>query len=295
MGRQPDSPRPAGLPKVGVWESGADTSGDWHAGAGYGGTVTDVYIGWWGLAASLVPLLVVVGISAGRRLGLERDLVVATVRAVAQLVLAGWALTLLLDEGTSIIWAWAWVAAMVPVAGDAARRREPRLRGLGLTTTLGASLGLAVSLATVFALGILPLEARVLVPVSGMVVGNSLKVVVVASTRLVDGIRDRAGEVEAMLALGFAPERAVRDVTSEALRLALRPQIEITRTAGMVFLPGALTGLILAGVDPLQAALIQVAILFLILGTAAVTALVVVLLGVRTFITDDQRLVPPVG
>ena len=51
-----------------------------------------------------------------------------------------------------------------------------------------------------FALGILPLEARVLVPVSGMVVGNSLKVVVVAATRLVDGIRDRAGEVEAMLA-----------------------------------------------------------------------------------------------
>jgi len=106
---------------------------------------------------------------------------------------------------------------------------------------------------------------------------------------------DLSTEVEAMLALGFTPDRAVRDVTSDALRLALRPQIEITRTAGMVFLPGALTGLILAGVDPLQAALIQVAILFLILGTAAVTALVVVLLGVRTFISDDQRLVPPVG
>ena len=265
------------------------------AGAGYGATVTDVYIGWWGLAASLVPVLVVAGISMGGRLGLERDLVVATARAMVQLVLAGSALTLLLDEGTSILWAWAWVVAMVPVVGDAARRREPRLRGLGLMTTGGAVLGLAVSLATVFALGILPLEARVLVPVSGMVVGNSLKVVVVAATRLVDGIRDRAGEVEAMLALGFTPGRAVRDVASDALRLALRPQIEITRTAGMVFLPGALTGLILAGVDPLQAALIQVAILFLILGTAAVTALVVVLLGVRTFISDDQRLVPPVG
>jgi len=262
---------------------------------GYGATVTDVYIGWWGLAASLVPVLVVAGISMGRRLGLERDLVVATARAMAQLVLAGWALTLLLDEGTSILWAWAWVAAMVPVAGDAARRREPRLRGLGLMTTGGAVLGLAVSLATVFALGILPLVARVLVPVSGMVVGNSLKVVVVAATRLVDGIRDRAGEVEAMLALGFTPDRAVRDVTSDALRMALRPQIEITRTAGVVFLPGALTGLILAGVDPLQAALIQVAVLFLILGTAAVTALVVVLLGVRTFIIDGQRLVPPVA
>ena len=104
---------------------------------------------------------------------------------------------------------------------------------------------------------------------------------------------DLSTEVEAMLALGFTPDRAVRDVTSDALRLALRPQIEITRTAGMVFLPGALTGLILAGVDPLQAALIQVAILFLILGSAAITGLVVVLGGARRFMTVDQRLVLP--
>jgi len=85
----------------------------------------------------------------------------------------------------------------------------------------------------------------------------------------------------------------VRDVASDALRLALRPQIETTRSVGVVFLPGALTGLILAGVDPIQAALIQAALLFLILGTAAVTGLVVVFFGVRVFLTDDQRLVPP--
>jgi len=60
-----------------------------------------------------------------------------------------------------------------------------------------------------------------------------------------------------------------------------------------VFLPGVLTGLILAGVDPIQAALVQAALLFLILGTAAVTGLVVVFFGVRVFLTDDQRLVPP--
>jgi len=261
--------------------------------AGYRANVTGVDIGWWGLAASIVPMVVVAGISLRRRLGLERSLAEATVRAVAQLVLAGWALTLLLDGDTPMVWAWAWVVAMVPVAGDAARRREPRLAGLGWMTAVGASLGLGVSLATVFALGILPLEARVLVPVSGMVVGNSLKVVVVAATRLVDGLRDRVGEVEALLALGFRPAWAVRDVASDALRLALLPQIETTRSVGVVFLPGALTGLILAGVDPIQAALVQAALLFLILGTAAVTGLVVVFFGVRVFLTDDQRLVPP--
>ena len=81
------------------------------------------------------------------------------------------------------VWAWAWVAGMVPVAADAARRRERRLPGLGWTTGLGVALGLSTSLAVVFGLGILPLESRVLVPVAGMVVGNSLKVVVVSASQ----------------------------------------------------------------------------------------------------------------
>ena len=165
-----------------------------------------VAIGGWGLVASLVPVVVVAGISLARRLGLERDLLVAVARSIAQLLLAGWGLTLLLDGDRHLAWAWAWVSLMVPMAGDAARRRERRLPGLGLSTTLGGALGLAVSLGTVFGLGILPLEARVLVPVAGMVVGNSLKVVVVAATRLVDGLRDRRGEVEAMLAAGWLGE-----------------------------------------------------------------------------------------
>jgi len=264
--------------------------------AGYGSAMAAVEIGrWgalWGLAASLVPVVLVAGISVARRLGLERELLVATLRAIAQLVVAGWALTLLLGGDTSIWWAWAWVAGMVPVVADAARRRERRLPGLGWTTGLGVTLGLSTSLAVVFGLGILPLESRVLVPVAGMVVGNSLKVVVVSATCLVDGLRHRAGEVEAMLALGFGSVRAVRDVASDALRLSLRPQLETTRSVGMVFLPGALTGLILAGVDPMEAVLIQAALLFLILGTAAVTGLVVVAAGVRFFVADG-RFEPP--
>ena len=263
---------------------------------GYGSAVAAVEIGrWgalWGLAAALVPLLLVAGISRARRLGLERDLAVSAVRAICQLLVAGWALTLLLDSDTSVWWAWAWVAAMVPMAADAARRRERRLPGLGWSTAVGGALGLGSSLAVVFGLGILPLESRVLVPVAGMVVGNSLKVVVVAATRLVDGLRERSGEVEAMLALGFGPGRAVRDVASGAHRLAVRPQLETTRSVGMVFLPGALTGMVLAGVDPMEAVLIQAALLFLILGTAAVTGLVVVVAGVRPFLVDG-RFVPP--
>ncbi len=92
--------------------------------------MTDVSIGWVGLAASLLLVAVTVGVSRGRRLGLEKDLVVASARAVGQLLLAGWALTLLLADDVPIAWARLWVAAMVPVAAWSARRREPRLPGI---------------------------------------------------------------------------------------------------------------------------------------------------------------------
>lgn len=255
--------------------------------------MTDVDIGPWGLAASLLLVAAAVGISFMRSLRLERDLLMAVIRSILQLLIAGLALRLILDPGTDIVWAWLWAVGLVPFAATSARRRERRLPGLFWMTALGYMLGLGVSLGVVFGLGVMPLEARVLVPVAGMVVGNSLKVVVVAATRLVDGIRDRAGEIEAMLALGFNDRRAVRDVAADALRLALLPQIEITRSVGLVFIPGALTGLVLAGVDPLDAAMVQAALLFLILGSAAITGLVVVLLGSGRYLTVDQRLEPP--
>ena len=126
-----------------------------------------------------------------------------------------------------------------------------------------------------------------------LIVGNSLRVVVVAATRLVDAVRDSQLEIEAMLSLGFTRHKAVKRIVSETLKLSLIPQIETTRTVGVVFLPGMLTGLILAGVDPLEAALMQAIILFLILGSAAITGLIVVLLGAQKFLTADHRLEAP--
>tara|TARA_B100000700_G_scaffold331364_1_gene463510 strand:- start:4253 stop:5125 length:873 start_codon:yes stop_codon:yes gene_type:complete len=256
-------------------------------------SMQEVIVGWWGLVASLAMIVVAIGISLLLRLRLERDLTIATGRSVGQLVIAGWALTLILKDETPVIWAWLWVVAMIPFAALSASKREKRLQGLIWTTAAGYIFGLGISLSVLFALQILPLESRVLVPVAGMIVGNSLRVVVVAATRLVDAIRDSKLEIEAMLSLGFTRYKAVQRVVSETLRLALIPQIETTRTVGVIFLPGILTGLILAGVDPLEAALMQAVILFLILGSAAITGLIVVLFGAQKFLTTDHRLEPP--
>jgi putative ABC transport system permease protein len=254
----------------------------------------EITVGWWGLVASLMMVAITIAISLFLRLKLERNLTIATGRSIGQLVIAGWALTLVLKDETSIVWAWLWVVAMVPFAAISASKREQRLQGLIWTAAAGYLLGLGVSLSVLFTLQILPLESRVLVPIAGMIVGNSLRVVVVAATRLVDAIRDSKSEIEAMLSLGFTRHKAVQRIVSETLKLALIPQIETTRTVGIVFLPGVFTGLILAGVDPLEAALMQAVILFLILGSASITGLIVVIFGAQKFLTIDNRLEPPI-
>ena len=86
-----------------------------------------------------------------------------------------------------------------------------------------------------------------LVPIAGMMVGNSMTATILAARRLTDELRDKRDEVEARLALGQHSRQAATPYVRAALRAALTPQIEATKATGLVFLPGVMTGLILAG------------------------------------------------
>lgn len=249
-------------------------------------------VGWVGLATSLILVAFAAGISLWRRLGLERQLVWAAARALVQLLLVGGALTLLFEPGRSLWWSWAWVAGMVAYAGDVARRRAPevpRFAPLAVAAFGGAAV---VTLGVIFGLRVFPLQGRTLVPVAGMMIGNSMTAMVLVARRLVDELRDKRDEVEARLALGQPSGQAASPYLRIALRSAISPQIETTKATGLVFLPGAMTGLILAGVPPLQAVLVQAVVTFLILGSVAATTVVVAMGIVRLVFTRDHRLLP---
>ena len=119
-----------------------------------------------------------------------------------------------------------------------------------------------------------------------MLVGNSMTATILAGRRLTDELRDKRDEVEARLALGQAATPYVR----AALRAALIPQIETTKATGLVFLPGAMTGLILAGTAPRQAVLVQAVVMFLVLATTATITAVIALGLIRRLFTPDHRL-----
>ena len=245
-----------------------------------------------GLAASTLLVAVAIAVSVWRRLGLERDMVVATVRAAGQLLVVGSALAVVLAPDAPLWWSWAWVVGIVAFAGATVRSRAPALPGvLGISILANAVTGL-IAFVLVFGLGVFPLEPRTLVPIAGMVIGNAMKSQVVSAQRTVDAATQRRLELEARLALGQPSEVAARPLTRSVLRTALSPQIETTKAVGLVFLPGAMTGLILAGVDPLDAVLVQAALMYIILGAVATSTAVITLVGVRRLFTRDHRLAP---
>ena len=250
-------------------------------------------IGWVGLAASAVLVAVAVALSVVKHLGLEGSMLWAASRALAQLLLVGVALEFVLDVDRSMAWSWAWVVAMIFLAADTVRRRArevPRIYPLALMAFGAAGV---VTMAVLFGLSVFPLEARTLIPMVGMMVGNSMTSTVLVARRVLEELRDKRDEVEARLALGLPSREAARPYLRAALRTALIPQIESTKAVGLVFLPGAMTGLILAGTDPIDAVRVQVAVMYLVLGSVATTVTVVALGVQRRLFTRDHRLVVP--
>jgi putative ABC transport system permease protein len=249
-------------------------------------------VSWWGLAASLLMVAAVGVLSWRLQLRLERDLVVAVVRSLAQLLAVGAALGLIVDQDTWIGWSFLWVAAMVVFAAVTVSRRAPRLPGVLPVAFLAIGASAVAGLGLLFVLGIFPVEGRTVVPLAGMVVGNSLAAGVVAVRRLTDAVAERRADLEARLALGLPWRDASRPLVRNVLRLAIAPDVERIKALGIVVLPGAMTGLILAGVDPLDAVRVQLAMMYVILGAVATTTTVVALLGTRNLFTPDHRLRP---
>ncbi len=248
-------------------------------------------VGALGVAVAGLLVAVAVALSWWQRLGAEVQISWAAVRALVQLLLIGAALALVIDPDTPIAWSWAWVVGMVGFAALTVRRRAPEVPGVLVVALVAFAAAAVVTLGVLFGLGVFPVEGRTLVPLAGMMVGNSMTATVLVSRRIVGELRDRRREVEVLLSLGRPARDAARPYVGRAIREALIPQVETTKAVGIVFLPGAMTGLILAGVDPVDAVLVQIVVMYLVLGSVATTTAVVGLGMTRRLFTPDHRLI----
>ncbi len=248
-----------------------------------------------GVAASLLLILAAIAISWREGLGLERSIAWAATRATGQLVAIGFGLALVIDDGASIVWSWLWVAAMVVIGGAVVARRVPQLPAMFRLGAGALAVAITASLAVVFGFSMYELTPRTLVPTAGMLLGNAIGSTVLAARRTLVEIDEHRDQIEVRLALGQRGPAAIRAQLREALRTANTPQIEQTKIVGLIALPGTMTGLLLAGVDPLEAVQVQLAVMFLILGGVAITSVIVARGVAHRLVTGDDRLALPPG
>jgi putative ABC transport system permease protein len=247
-------------------------------------------IGLWGMAASGILVAVALAISMWRRLGLERTMLWSCLRALVQLLIVGWALRLIVDDDDPLVLSFAWLALMLGIAAYTTWRRAPDVPAVFPLSLAAYAASAVVTLGVLFGFGVYEVEGRTLVPLAGIVVGNSLSATVLVSRRLFAAAVERREQIEGRLALGLSASDAFLPELREALRTALVPQIESTKAVGLIALPGAMVGLILAGVDPEQAVRVQLSVMYLVLGSVATTTAVMSLGIARELFTPAQQL-----
>ncbi len=225
-------------------------------------------------------------LSLALRLGLAKQLAVAALRMVVQLVLVGYVLTLLF----ALVSPWLTALAalvMVLFAGHEVAARQHRPLAGGWTYGLGTGCMLmAAGTVTIFALltQLRPepwYHPRYALPLLGMVLGNTMTGISLGLDVLSNGLVQQRAGVEARLALGATRRDALLPVMRTALRSGFMPIVNAMAATGVVALPGMMTGQILAGAEPVEAAKYQILIMFLIAGGTGLGTVAAVLGGVR--------------
>jgi putative ABC transport system permease protein len=250
----------------------------------------DVSIGEVGTALALVVIAIVA--SRSWHAGLEEDIGIAVIRSAIQLTAIGYVITLIFDEDSFVL-VLALLAVMVGFGAFTATHRAQGVPGAfwPLLASLTAAAG--STLALVVVLGIFDATPRYLVPVGGMVIGNSMTAAAVALNRLGEDVSDQSRRIEATLALGATSSQAMLPLVKRSLRSGMITLVDSTKTTGLIFFPGTMVGMLLAGADPTDAVRLQLILLYVLLGAASIAALMSITLARRNFFTPAHQLREP--
>ena len=249
----------------------------------------------WSLALAAVLVLALALLSLRLRLKIAQEIIVAAVRTTLQLLLVGLVLKAVFAN-VHLGWITLIACVMLLVAGRevVARQRHAYVGawGFGMSTL---SMFVSTFSVTVFALTVLIgtepwYEPQYAIPLLGMVLGNTMSGIALALDRLTQTAWQQRAQIEARLLLGQTWVESVSDLRRDAVRVGLIPIVNAMAAAGIVSLPGMMTGQILAGSPPLEAVKYQILVMFLITAATGLGTLVAVWLGARRLFDERERL-----
>jgi putative ABC transport system permease protein len=239
-------------------------------------------------------ILLAQGCSLLFRLGLVKDLTVGTVRTFAQLFIMGYALKYIFDCPVKLVSLAVFavmVAAAAHIVGSRVKAGGVKFRMPVFFSMLGSYLLVAVLVTGVIVQARPWYDPVYFIPLAGMVVGNSMNSLAIALERLFSDLQTKRELVEMRLCLGATPHEASQDFVRDALKAGMIPAVNAMMGVGVVFIPGMMTGQILAGADPLTSIRYQIVVMLMLVASSALSTLLAILASRRRCFGKAQELV----
>ncbi|WP_459476616.1 ABC transporter permease [Clostridium saccharoperbutylacetonicum] len=246
------------------------------------------------LSIAYVFVFIMLIIFKARGIKRERQIIIASTRMTIQLIIMGYILMFVFNNAS---W-WLTSIMIVVMISFAIYNSIKRVKYnmsyelkkiIAFAMTFGALL--TATFFIIIILGVQPwFNPQYFIPISGMIIGNSMTGIALGANKLCSSIEEKRIEIENSLMLGASPAAATKEIVNNSFDTAILPTMNNMLTMGIVSLPGMMTGQILSGTFPITAIKYQIGIMLAILGSTAVSTVIFVSLGYRTFFTKDHRL-----
>lgn len=244
-------------------------------------------------ALGLTALLLVIPIIISYKEGLHiiKDLIVATVRAVVQLIILGFLLHYIFKINDKWVLVLCVFVIIVNASWNTISRSSPVMHHVFLISFVAIFVGTALPLAGTIATGAIQFTANEVIPIGGMLANNGLIAINLAYQNLDRAFVQDGTNIESKLSLAATPKLASKGAIRESIRLAIVPTIDSVKTYGLVSIPGMMTGLIIGGVPPLQAIKFQLLVVFIHTTATIMSALIATYLSYGQFFNARHQLV----
>lgn len=241
------------------------------------------------LACTLVFVAFTAFLSFKQKLGLEKEIAIGTIRSALQLLFIGYVLHFVF-ETSNPMFIVIIILFMIGIASWNAGSRAKHVRGIRLRIAIALASTEALTMFLLLGLDIIESTPQYIIPVSGIVIGSSMIVAGIYLNQMKQELESSRGEIETLLALGATSKQAIQGAVKRSVRSSMIPTLDGMKTVGLVQLPGMMTGMIVAGADPIEAVRYQILIMFVLASSAAITAIILSVISYKLWFTKDMRL-----
>jgi len=241
---------------------------------------------WLALGCTLLFIFITMFVSIWQKLGLEKDIAIGSARAALQLLAIGYVLHYIFRTD-NILYLALIVLIMIVVASWNASQRGKDMKGIFWRIALSITVMELFIMLFLIGLKIIEPTPQYIIPLSGMTVGNAMLVASLFTSHVRREAAASKGQIDTLLSLGASAGQALQGVRKRAVKFSMIPTIDSLKTVGLVQLPGMMTGMIIAGAEPVEAVRYQILILFAHAGSAAMTSMLLSAFYFRLLLTKD--------